>query len=302
MRINRETICSLIPTLNQLVKEYKSRFGDVGFRPFPAKGKISLVKKKDAPERIQCVVDSSVGFYDDEEDRIYFIKENLARELEETSDNIRRQINMDFGFGSVEKYVLAALLCHEGIVHRSTRTIWLENEVLEFYNDLEWFLLKDEGIENDYEFIKNGRSKIKSRGLCLRFLAEGSEEVKIGSANKLDELVVHSLTGRILGLQVMKSNPGLTYYQTQLPYILVGGRIFDEKLIADTAEMFEDRGPTFDFTRDYLINGIPNRVQKLASRYFKNEKKQALLVDVFLAQIYGIPDKLREIYEKVYKQ
>ena len=83
MRISHETICSLIPTLNQLVKEYKSRFGDVGFRPFPAKGKISLVKKKDAPERIQCVVDSSVGFYDDEEDRINFIKENLARELEE---------------------------------------------------------------------------------------------------------------------------------------------------------------------------------------------------------------------------
>ncbi len=303
MRISHETICSLIPILNQLVKEYQSKFGNVGFRSLPAKGKVSLVKKEDAPQRIQCVVNSSVGVYDDEVAQIYFIKENLAKELEETSENIRGQLNMDFGFGNIEKYVLAALLCHEGIIHRSTKTIWLEDDVLEFYNNLQWFLLKDEGIENNYGFIMEGRSRIKSRGLRLRFLEEGSGDVKMDSTAKLDELVIHSLTGRILGLQVMKSNPDLKYYQAQLPYVLVGGRIFDEKLIADVAEMFEkNKKPTFNFTRDYFVDGIPNRVQRLASEYFKDPNKQELLTDVFITQIYGIPEKLNEIYEKVYQR
>lgn len=301
MKISQETIDSMIPELNKLVDRYKSRFGNVGFKHLHLNGKVHLIDRVDVPSRIEKVADSSVGMYDDEQDEIYFIRENLAEEVEATSDNIRRQTRMDFGFDDYETYILMALLCHESIIHRSTKTVWLDGDVLDLYNDLHYTLLESEGSGENYEFLRDGRSRIKTRGLRNRVFNGDEEEAKVDMTKQLDELVVHVLTGRVLGLQTMEANPGLTYSQSQLPYALVGGRIFDEEILVRTAKMLDGGALTFKFIRDYLSGRIPHRVQQVASKYFKHKETETALTNVFLTMVYGLPEGLSELYEKVYK-
>jgi len=300
MKVNQKTIESLIPKLNLLIDEYHALFGDVGFRHLPVKGHVHLVDKTDVSPPIQGLEETIVGAYDEGTDQIYFIRENLMPYMEELPEVIS-QYDRGVRFSDVEEYVLLSFLCHEGIIHRSAVTRWLEGETLELYNAVLWKLLELGGKESKFSFIKEGRSRINSRGLRIKiFDVDG--EITYEPSKELDELAVHLLVGQLLALEVSRDNPGIKYLAAQSPYAYIADRLISVNDLCNAAPRVRYARNIFEFASDYLGTRIPEKLQRLVVEYSEDEEKQASVMDGIFAQFYGLPGMFTELHRLVYKQ
>lgn len=295
VKINQKYIDKQIIKLNQIVDQYESEFGPVGFKKLPETGTVSLISEKDThklntkPGRVTAI------YYHKGEDKVYIIKENLEGFLTVFPQKDSGIIFKGVGNNTTEFSILS-LLCPHGIVSRSLKTHNLSMKTSQVYSELFYSCLDE---KEEYNVLFDEDTIFKSRGFTI--WAEKDGKIIVDSKNELHEIIEYSLTARIMGLHLFNTGEFNNYLSAQAPYCFIGGEHSDHEHLAKTMKFIDNKHSIKKFTKDFINGTIPETIIDIATaKLDENNVINEKFYTAFLVHIYSAPDKFPQLYKPIY--